>query len=124
MTQIKIRTKRTVPKTGLMMVGIGGNNGTTLVAGILANKYGYTWETKLGVKSPNWFGSITQCSTMRVGMDASGKGVYVPLKNVLPMLNPNDIEIDGWDISSMDLGQAMKRAKVIDQVFHKTFDCH
>lgn len=94
------------------MVGLGGNNGSTLTAGIFANKYGCTWETKLGVKSPNWFGSITQSSTVRVGMDASGKDVYVPLKNLLPMINPNDIEIDGWDISSLDLGQAMKRAKV------------
>jgi len=27
-----------IPKLGLMMVGIGGNNGTTLTSGILANK--------------------------------------------------------------------------------------
>jgi len=105
-----------VPKTGLMMVGLGGNNGTTLTAGIFANKYGYTWETKSGVKSPNWFGSITQSSTVRVGMDASGRDVYVPLKSLVPMINPNDIEIDGWDISSLDLGQAMKRAEVYDKI--------
>lgn len=97
-----------------MLVGLGGNNGTTLAAGIFANKYGYTWETKSGIMSPNWYGSITQSSTLRVGMDASGKDVYVPLKSLVPMLNPNDIEIDGWDISSMNLGQAMKRAKVIE----------
>lgn len=96
-----------------MMVGLGGNNATTLIAGIFANKYGYTWETKSGVKAPNWFGSITQASTIRVGMDESGKDVYVPLKSLVPMIDPNDIEIDGWDISSMNLGQAMKRSKVI-----------
>lgn len=95
------------------MIGLGGNNATTLVAGILANKYGYTWETKSGVKTPNWFGSITQSSTVRVGMDSVGKEVYVPLKNLVPMINPNDIEIDGWDISCMDLGQAMQRAEVM-----------
>jgi len=102
-----------VPKTGLMLVGLGGNNGSTLVAGIIANKYGLTWETKSGVKSPNWFGSITQSSTIRVGMDTTGQDVYVPLKSLVPMINPNDIEVDGWDISSMDLGQAMKRSEVI-----------
>jgi len=32
-----------------MIVGIGGNNGSTLVAGCLANKLGTTWETKTGV---------------------------------------------------------------------------
>ncbi|XP_022173378.1 inositol-3-phosphate synthase [Myzus persicae] len=113
-TKLKIRTKREVPKTGLMLVGLGGNNGSTLVAGLIANKYGITWETKSGVKTPNWFGSITQSSTIRVGMDTTGKDVYVPLKNLVPMINPNDIEIDGWDISCMDLGQAMKRAEVLD----------
>uniref|UniRef100_A0A2S2QWC6 Inositol-3-phosphate synthase 1 n=1 Tax=Sipha flava TaxID=143950 RepID=A0A2S2QWC6_9HEMI len=97
-----------------MMIGLGGNNGTTLTAGILANKFGYTWETKEGVKSPNWYGSITQSSTIRVGMDANGKDVYVPLKSLVPMINPNDIEIDGWDISSLDLSQAMKRSKVLN----------
>jgi len=102
-----------VPKTGLMLVGIGGNNGSTLVAGLIANKCGLTWETKSGVKSSNWFGSITQSSTIRVGMDSTGQDVYVPLKNLVPMIDPNDIEIDGWDISSLDLGQAMKRSEVI-----------
>ena len=32
------KTQRTVPKLGVMLVGWGGNNGTTLTAGILANK--------------------------------------------------------------------------------------
>lgn len=95
------------------MVGLGGNNGTTLTAGIFANKYGYTWKTKSGDQTPNWFGSITQSSTIRVGMNTCGKDVHVPLKSLVPMINPNDLEIDGWDISCMDLGQAMKRAKVI-----------
>ncbi len=34
----EFRTERTVPKLGVMLVGWGGNNGTTLTAGILANK--------------------------------------------------------------------------------------
>jgi hypothetical protein len=36
--RFKIRTERNVPKTGLMIVGLGGNNGTTLYAG-----EGLTW---------------------------------------------------------------------------------
>jgi myo-inositol-1-phosphate synthase len=32
-----------------MLVGLGGNNGTTFTAGILANKKGTTWETKTGM---------------------------------------------------------------------------
>lgn len=30
------------------------------------------------------------------------------------MVNPNDIVVDGWDISSADLATAMQRAKVLD----------
>ena len=33
-----IVTERKVPKLGVMLVGLGGNNGSTFVAGILANK--------------------------------------------------------------------------------------
>lgn len=35
----KIVTEKRIPKLGVMLVGLGGNNGSTLVAGILANKH-------------------------------------------------------------------------------------
>ena len=34
----KIETQSIVPKLGVMLVGLGGNNGSTFTAGILANK--------------------------------------------------------------------------------------
>jgi len=34
----KIETESIVPKIGVMLVGLGGNNGSTFCAGILANK--------------------------------------------------------------------------------------
>jgi myo-inositol-1-phosphate synthase len=34
----RIETVNTVPKLGVMLVGLGGNNGSTFAAGILANK--------------------------------------------------------------------------------------
>lgn len=33
---------------------------------------------------------------------------------MLPMVDPNDIEVDGWDISDISIAEAMERAKVID----------
>ena len=33
-----IQTETKVPKLGVMLVGLGGNNGSTFTAGILANK--------------------------------------------------------------------------------------
>jgi myo-inositol-1-phosphate synthase len=113
-TDFEFETTRAVPKTGLLLVGLGGNNGTTISAGILANKLGITWRTKEGVSKPDYFGSITQSSVIRLGTTADGREVNVPMKSVVPMLEPNDMVIGGWDISSLDLAQAMKRAKVID----------
>lgn len=36
----KFVTQSDVPRLGVMLVGLGGNNGTTFTAGILANKKG------------------------------------------------------------------------------------
>eukprot|EP00002_Diphylleia_rotans_P013320 TRINITY_DN25_c0_g1_i1.p1 TRINITY_DN25_c0_g1~~TRINITY_DN25_c0_g1_i1.p1 ORF type:complete len:509 (-),score=107.53 TRINITY_DN25_c0_g1_i1:513-2039(-) len=105
----EFHTQRKVPKTGLMMVGLGGNNGTTLTAGVIANREGICWRTKEGVREPNYFGSLTQASTVRLA-----EGIFVPFKHMLPMVNPNDLVIGGWDISSLDLAAAMERARVLD----------
>lgn len=109
-----LKTQRQVPKLGVMIVGLGGNNGSTLVGGVLANKHNLTWTTKEGVQTPNYFGSVTQASTVRLGTNAGGEGVYIPFSNVLPFVHPNDLVIGGWDISSFNLAQAMQRAKVLD----------
>jgi hypothetical protein len=74
---------------------------------------GITWLTKDGLRKPNYFGSITQSATCRVG-NFKGEEVHVPFKGILPMVDPNDIVIGGWDISSMNLADAMERAKVFD----------
>jgi len=108
------KTSRHVPKTGVMLVGWGGNNGSTVTAGVLANRHNIHWNTKEGDNSPNYYGSITQCSSVRLGTDQEGNNVFVPFFNLLPMLNPNNLVIGGWDISSMNLGDAMRRAKVLD----------
>ncbi|KAH9540715.1 hypothetical protein CY35_14G020900 [Sphagnum magellanicum] len=106
-------TKRKLPKLGVMLVGWGGNNGSTLTAGIISNREGISWVTKDGVQHANYFGSLTQASTCRIG-SFSGEEIYVPFKSLLPMVDPNDIVISGWDISDMNLADAMERARVLD----------
>ena len=54
--QFEIETKTDVPKTGVMIVGLGGNNGSTFVAGIVANREGISWRTRTGIQRPNYFG--------------------------------------------------------------------
>lgn len=109
------KTKRRVPKCGVMLVGLGGNNGSTVLGGILANKHGLTWETVKGVLKPNYFGSLTQATTIRIGTDRStGREVHVPFNAMLPMVNPNDLVVGGWDISNVNMADAMARARVFD----------
>lgn len=111
--QMIFKTERIIPKVGVMLVGWGGNNGSTFTAGILANKLNLSWNTKDGMKKSNYYGSLTQSSTVRLGEDEYGRTVYIPFKNMLPMIDPNDIEISGWDINSANLAEAMRRSQVI-----------
>ena len=62
---------------------------------------------------PNYYGSITQASTVKIGMVAVEE-IFVPLNSVVPMVNPNDIVLGGWDINNSNLLVAAKRAKVLD----------
>ncbi|EMS18325.1 inositol-3-phosphate synthase [Rhodotorula toruloides NP11] len=111
---LEFKTERKVPKTGLMLVGLGGNNGTTLTATVLANRHNISWGTTNGIQTPNYIGSLVRASTMRLGVDSNGDDVHVPISDVLPMVHPNDLVIGGWDISGVPLDQAMRRAKVLE----------
>lgn len=68
--------------------------------------------TKEGLRTPNYWGSLTQAATCRVG-NYKGEEVFTPFKSLLPMVAPNDIVLGGWDISNLNLADAMERAKVI-----------
>jgi hypothetical protein len=53
------------PKTrgsfGVLVVGLGGANGTTMLAGILANRLGIEWRGPKGEPmTPNYYGCISQ----------------------------------------------------------------
>ncbi|KAJ7142023.1 hypothetical protein C8R43DRAFT_1199910 [Mycena crocata] len=111
----EFQTKRTAGKTGLMMIGLGGNNGSTLCATILANRHNITWKTKTGTQQPNYIGSVLRASTVRIGTEAgTGKDVHVAISDVLPMVHPNDLVLGGWDISGLCMDKAMERARVLD----------
>ncbi|KAL8905913.1 MAG: hypothetical protein Q9207_002350 [Kuettlingeria erythrocarpa] len=114
-TVYDFKVERKVGKVGMMLVGWGGNNGTTVTAGIIANRRGLVWDTREGPRAANYYGSVVMASTMKLGTEAkTGKEINVPFHNVLPMVHPNDLVIGGWDISGMDLAQAMDRAAVLE----------
>lgn len=46
---------------------------------------GISWATKDKVQQANYFGSLTQASTIRVG-SYNGEEIYAPFKSLLPMV--------------------------------------
>ena len=62
-----------MPKVGVMFVGLGGNNGSTITAALLAHKKNISWESKRGTETPNYYGSFTQCATTHVGYKINEK---------------------------------------------------
>ena len=94
--ELKVDSK--LPKTGLMLVGWGGNNGTTLTAALAANRRKLSWQTREGVQKANWLGSVLFSSTANVGVDTKGNNVYRRLHDLAPMLDPDNLVIGGWDI--------------------------
>lgn len=111
---LRFKTIRKPAKTGVMLVGWGGNNGSTITAGILANKQKISWRTKKGIQKANFFGSITQSSCIRIGQTKDLQEVNVPLNQIVPMVHPDDLIIGGWDCSDFALGDAMRRAEVLE----------
>jgi len=114
-TLYNFKTDRNVGKVGMMLVGWGGNNGTTVTAGIIANRRGLVWDTREGPRAANYYGSVIMASTIKLGTDAkTGAEVNIPFHDLLPMVHPNDLAIGGWDISGMNLSDAMDRAAVLE----------
>ncbi|PIK54846.1 putative inositol-3-phosphate synthase 1-B-like, partial [Apostichopus japonicus] len=62
----------------------------------------------------NFYGSLTQASTTCLGTGPDGRDIYIPFKDILPMVDPVDIAVDGWDICSDDLAVAMEKAAVLN----------
>ncbi len=44
------------------------------------------------------------------------------IKEVIPLVNPCDLVISGWDINSIDLAKAMSRAQVFDIELQKKLE--
>ena len=114
-TVYDFKVDRKVGRVGMMLVGWGGNNGSTVTAGMIANRRGLTWDTREGPRAANYYGSVVMGSTIKLGTDShTGAEINLPFHAVLPMVHPNDLVLGGWDISSMNLADAMDRAQVLE----------
>ena len=92
-------------KVGLLIVGLGGANGTTLLAGVLANRRNVEWRGSKGEKmTPNYYGCITQLNQ---------RGVYggVGYKDKIQsgLADANNAAIGGWVRERRALSRIWKR---------------
>lgn len=98
---------KTNPRVGVLLVGLGGNNGSTLVASVLAHRMGVVWKDHAGKPmKPNWLGSTIMC-----GSTDRGKTLYEEYDFIDPT---EGIVFGGWDISGANLSEAVKRAGVLN----------
>ena len=92
---VLVKDRQHKPKTlgsfGLLVVGLGGANGTTLLAGVLAHRLNIDWHGPRGEpNSPNYYGCITQ-------LDQRGKYGGVGYRNkVKGLANASMAAIGGW----------------------------
>jgi len=97
----------TKEKIGILVVGLGGNNGVTMVAGFLANNKKLEWETGAAgrVSAPNWNGCITQLPPRGGGVGFQGR---------YPLADATKAAIGGWDIRQTPMGDALYESRVLD----------
>lgn len=116
-TEYVFKTKNIDPashRVGVMLIGWGGNNGTTVSTCSVANKVGLEWETETGMKKANYLGSLTQASSTRLGFDPeTNEEIYVMLKDLVPLASPNQFVWGGWDISGSTIDESLDRASVL-----------
>ena len=52
----------------------------------------------------------------------TGLDVNVPFTAMLPMVNPVDLVVGGWDLSGVNMADAMRRAQVLDWDLQRKLD--
>jgi myo-inositol-1-phosphate synthase len=88
-------------KLGVLIPGIGAVT-TTFVAGLEA--------IKLGLGKP--IGSLTQLGTVRLGKRTEGRSPAI--KDFVPLTDPADLVVGGWDIFEDNAYEAAVKAGVLE----------
>jgi len=101
------------PKThgslGLLIVGIGGANGTTTLAGILANRRSLAWAGPHGQPmAANYNGCVTQLTQRGVH---GGVGYADKIHG---LADASMAAVGGWDVRPTPLGDALLRHQILD----------
>src|ERR1700674_5891466 len=89
-------------RLGVLLVGLGAVS-TTTIAGVLA--------IRRGLAKP--IGSLTQMGTIRLGKRTEGRSPKI--KDVVPLVELDQIEFGGWDIFEENCYEAARTAGVLEQ---------
>lgn len=110
---VLVKDAKHKPKTlgsfGILVVGLGGANGTTLLAGVLANRLKLNWHGPRGEPmTANYYGCITQLKQ---------KGMYGGVgyrDKVKGLADASMAAIGGWDIRPTKPGDALFQQQILD----------
>jgi len=96
-------------KIGILIVGLGGNNGTTLLAGQIANARSLSWETSAAgrVSAPCWHGCVTQLAPRGDHGGVGFAGRY-------PLADAGRAAVGGWDVRPTPCGDALYANRVLE----------
>lgn len=97
-------------KLGVLMVGLGGNNGSTFHAALQAHQLDLQWEDDRGVRRSGreWLGSVAMSGSLPLEM-----GRHVPVRTLVDFADLDAMVVGGWDISRAALDEAIVRAGVL-----------
>lgn len=101
-------------KIGVMIAGLGGNNGSVFTAGMLAKQKGLTFENRDGTQAVDLLGSLYAYGTVNLGYNNKGKVVSKLMRDMVDMKSVDDIVVDGWDICDNNLYDALKINRVLE----------
>lgn len=108
MESSRIKVSDTDDKLGVMLVGLCGNNGSTLAATLLALQHDLTWIDEKGEHEIDLLGSL-----YGYGSITSPKGQPHLIRDLVPLISPCNIVFTGWDIKSKDLYSSCVENKVL-----------
>ena len=103
-------------KIGILIVGLGGNNGVTLLTGQIANRDKLSWESSTStpgagrVSAPNYTGCITQLAPRGHHGGVGYKGRYAGVD----LADATQAVVSGWDIRPTPLGDALYASRILD----------
>lgn len=95
-------------RLGVMLVGWGGNNGSTFTAGVLARQKKLKWQNKHGTHDVDFVGSLFEYGSLNI------EEKNVLYQDAVDMYSIDDLVISGWDINKDNIYDACKKTQIID----------